>query len=317
MAESDLPTDINECLPQLVLLELPDGSVTGAVMHELRSSYHIRFAGQFVEPDEVLRGLAILRRLNAGEEYGTWRKHSNIDAISLEEAIASSPETKHGQKYVFVYRNGEWMWDIWNNPTIPGKVNYGLDLHSIADFHGTRVSAEKLKRRGGLDSVRAEKTLEGEYSMLEDAIRLLSGNPCSADDAHDYEAHPALKLLCDWWNGQAPDGSREAGFVRLYVWNDGDRIFNPCDPEEPALSTGQIDESPSFALFERDGMPSVLVRFFRGRRSNRGETGGYTTIFAADGSEAASIGLDPEEVDEAYYSLVGLEHLAAMAAIEI
>ncbi|WP_431798477.1 hypothetical protein SGO26_29875 (plasmid) [Cupriavidus metallidurans] len=57
-------------------------------------------------------------------------------------------------------------------------------------------------------------------------------------------------------------------------------------------------------------MPTILACFFRGRRFNKDDGSGGTTVFAADGSEVMSIGLEVAEVDEAYYSLIGLEYLA-------
>jgi hypothetical protein len=300
--------------PELVLIERPDRRVTGVTVREMRSSYHVAFADQFAEPEEVEKGIKTLRGLVANEQYGTWRKDADIDAASLDEAIASSSESPVGQKFVFLYRGNEWVWGIWNNPDHPKRSEAlkhlgGLDLHSVADFHGTRVSAAKRTERPGLDTVRANKTVAGPYTVLEVAIDLLEQSRLSSRDEQDYEAHPAVRHICDWWNRSAPEGSRQAGFVRLYVWNEPDRIFDACDPEEPAALADQLDTWPSYALFEHTGMPTVLGCFYRGRRFNKDDDGG-TTLFAADGTEAWSVGLDAAEVDEAYYSLVGLEKLA-------
>ncbi|QWE98134.1 MULTISPECIES: hypothetical protein [unclassified Cupriavidus] len=297
-------------IPELVLLELPNGGVTGVVMREMRSSSHVMFAGKFAELDEVERGIEILRRLDQNETYGTWRMESSIDAASLDEAITSSSESSAGQKFVSVYRGNEWLWGIWSNPSHPNRHLTGLTLESVADFHGTRVSAAKCASRRGLDSVRANQTLAGSYQVIDAAIERLHGSRLRARDKQDYEAHPAVRQLCDWWNGRAPEGNREAGTVRLYVWSDLDRIFNACDPEEPAAQASQVDTWTSYALFEQPGMPTILASFFRGRRFNKDDGTGGTTVFAADGSEVMSLGLEVAEVDEAYYSLVGLEYLA-------
>lgn len=301
--------------PELVLRELPDGCVTGVAMREMRSSFHVTFAGNFVEPEEVERGIQILRTLDQNEAYGSWKKELDVDAASLDDAIASSPESSVGQKFVFLYRGNEWLWGIWNNPDHPKRSGAlkdlaGVDLRSVADFHGTRVSVAKRGQRPGLDTVRANQTVAGPYQELEVAIDLLEQSHLRSRDKQDYEAHPAVRYLCDWWNRNAPEGSREAGVVRLYVWNETDRIFNACDPEEPAAQADQLDSWPSYALFEHPGMPTVVACFYRGRSFNKDDGTGYTTIFAADGSEASSIGLEVAEVDEAYYSLIGLENLA-------
>lgn len=301
--------------PELVLRELPDGRVTGVAMREMRSSFHVTFAGKFVEPEEVERGIQILRTLDQNEAYGSWKKELDIDAATLGDAIASSPESSVGQKFVFLYRGNEWLWGIWNNPDHPKRSGVlkdlaGVDLRSVADFHGTRVSAAKRGERPGLDTVRANQTVAGPYQVLEVAIDLLEQSSLRSSAKQDYEAHPAVRYLCDWWNRNAPEGSREAGFVRLYVWNETDRIFNACDPEEPAAQANQLDIWPSYALFERPGMPTVLGCFYRGRRFNKDDGTGGTKLYAADGSEAWDIGLEAAEVDEAYYSLIGLERLA-------
>lgn len=126
-------------IPELVLLELPNGGVTGVVMREMRASFHVTFAGKFAEPDEVERGIEILRRLDQNDMYGTWKKETDIDAASLDEAIASSPESPVGQKFVSLYRGNEWLWGIWNNPNHPKRSEAlrhlaGVDLQSVADF---------------------------------------------------------------------------------------------------------------------------------------------------------------------------------------
>jgi hypothetical protein len=301
-------------IPELVLIERQDGSVAGAVVHEMRSGYHVTFADQFAEPDEVERGIRILNALDAGEQYGTWVMARGITAASLDTAIANSPETSAGQKFVFLYRNNEWLWGIWNNPDHPDRQDVsehvrGLRLMSVADFHGTRVSAAKRATRSGLDEVRSNMALAGPYEVLEAAIEQLNGSPRSAD-TQDYEAHPAVRHLCDWWNRNAPEGSREAGYARLYVWKEIDATFEAGDPEEPARQADQFDASDCYALFERPGMPTVAAQFYRGRRFNQEDRMGVTT-FLANGNTAWSIGADLHEVDEASYSLIGLERLAA------
>jgi len=304
-------------IPELVLHESSDGSVTGVAVREMRSSYHATFAGKFAEPLEVEEGIAVLRRLAANDKYGSWKKELDVDATSLEEAIESSPESPSGQKFVLLYRGNEWLWGIWNRPNHPNRSEAlkdmaGVDLRSVADFHGTRVSAAKRAARPGLDAVRANQTVAGPYQVLEGAIDLLGESRLrSANKKQDYEAHPAVRHLCAWWNGRAPEGSREAGLVRLYVWNEKDRIFNACDPEEPAALANQMEGVRSYALFEYPGMPTVLASFFRGRRFNEDDGEGGTRILAADGSASNWVGLDIAEVDEAYYSLLCLEQLAA------
>lgn len=75
------------------------------------------------------------------------------------------------------------------------------------------------------------------------------------------------------------------------------------------MQANQAENLPSYALFDADGdRPMVLLWFLRGRRFNTGEGGG-TMIYSANGQPAYDLGLDLAEVDEAYYSLRGLESI--------
>lgn len=305
-----------ECFghPGLVLFEQPNGAVSGVVMREMKCFTHVDFADGYPEPLDAERGVEILRRMAPGDPYSTWQKESNIDAASLADAIASTPESSVGHKDVFVYRGNEWLWGIWKNParskcradTFPA----GVELTSVADLHGTRVSREKRAKRPGLESLRANQVLVGSYPVLEAATALVAKFRPEASEQSDPEAHPAVRHLCEWWNRQAPDGSREAGVVRLYVWNENAGIFNPCDPEEPPAPADQIATQPSYALFEHPGKPTVVACFYRGRSFNKDMGDDSTMTFAADGSNAYWIGREIVGVDEAQYSVVGLQNLA-------
>lgn len=300
----------NRHVPEIVLLEAADGSVTGVVMRETRCTAHVKFAGRFVEPSEVRAGIASLRRLGSDGSFSTWVKECNIDAPTIDEALSNSPESAQGQKFVLVYRDSEWLWGIWNNPNKGGPLAGSFLMSSVCDFHGTRASRAKREKRLGLERVR-ETALTGDYRALNAALHLI--HTLAVPDSsvtHDYESNPAVKSLCDWWNSIAPEGMREAGAFRVYTWHPNDRTFIAGDPEEPALQVRDSVDYSGYALFEADREPIVLVWFLRGRRFNKGENGG-TMVYCADGEEAYDIGLDLHDVDEAYYSLVGLERLAS------
>ncbi|WP_321967095.1 hypothetical protein [Burkholderia cepacia] len=300
----------NRHIPEIVLLEAADGSVTGVVMRETRYSTHVKFAGGYVEPSEVRAGIAHLRDLGPTSMFRDWAKERNIDASTIDEALLNSPESAHGQKFVLVYRDNEWLWGIWNNPNKGGPLAGSFHLTSVCDFHGTRASRAKREKRLGLERVR-ETALTGDYGSLNASLHMI--HTLAVPDsgaAHDYENNPAVKLLCDWWNSIAPEGMREAGAFRVYTWHPKDRTFIAGDPEEPALQVVDSVDYSGYALFEADREPIVLVWFLRGRRFNKGENGG-TMVYCADGEEAYDIGADLQDVDEAYYSLVGLERLAS------
>ena len=109
-------------------------------------------------------------------------KDCDISALSLDDAIAQTPETETGQKDVFVYRDSEWLSGIWNNPQKPNA--FPLKLMSLADFHGLRVSKTKRNKRVGLDVAKVNQTIPGDYDVLCSALRQLPENDTA--DKVDY-----------------------------------------------------------------------------------------------------------------------------------
>lgn len=290
--------------PTLVVHRLPDGSVSGALMRDPKSgAMQEKVAGRYVEPSEVAGFIQALRKLAPNERYGAWFKDRNIDSRDLEELAATLPETDAGQKSVLIYQDAEWMSGLWNNPC-RGGFSPGLRLSSVADFHGTPVSAAKRATRSGLDAVRKQQTLVGDCAALQDAIDEL----CLDDMrtySEDYEKSPAVAALCQWWNANAPAEMRHAALFRTYIWDAANQIFNAGDPEEPALQPSVLEDEGAFALFEMAGRPSIAVQFIRGRAFNT-DTNGGTQVYYANGKPGMDIGMDIKEVDEAYYALKGI-----------
>lgn len=290
--------------PTLVLHEMTNGRVAGALMRNSQMGRTLeKVADAFVEPDEVARIIHDLRHLQCHARYMSWYKESNIDAANLDEALASTPESESGQKEVLIYRDGEWLMGLRNNPE-KHKSGDGLHLTSVADFHGTRVSAAKRKTREGLDAVRNRQTIPGDSAVLKEALGLLRPHHLKTY-AHDYELAPAVERLCDWWNAHAPVEMQHAALFRAYIWSERDQIFISGDPEEPALQATLLAEEGSYALFELEGRPSVALQFHRGRAFNKAINGG-TQTYMANGKEGMDIGMDLNDVDEAYYALKGL-----------
>lgn len=293
--------------PILVLREAQDGKVAGALMRDSHCSIaKIHTVGDYVEPQEADALIEKLASLAPDELFFGWYKESNISANSIDAAIAMTPESDAGQKEVLVYREMEWLSGMWNNPSKPHF--YPLVLSSVADENGFRVSKAKRDSRVGLGIARAKQTIPGDYAALDKAIEPLTPADGSGENI-DYEALPAVKALCDWWNAHAPEGMRTAAVFRVYWWNSEGRIFIAGDPEEPALQADQLATNPSFALFERKGSPTVALTFYRGRAENTAIKEGGTQTYHANGEPAWDIGLDLDEVDEAYYSLEGLRGL--------
>lgn len=297
--------------PLLVLCEDETGKVDGLLMRDAHCcNVEGRLANAYVEPDEVRSLFAEVTSRPANEEIlpGLYTDYS-FKADSIDDALALTPETDGGQKNVLLYRGAEWLSGLWNNPAKPNA--FPMELMSVADFQGTRVSAEKLRTRAGLDVATGKQTIPGDYCILEQALRLLT--PHDDDDGVDYEAVPAVRALCDWWNANAPEGMRSAAFLSTYLWAPERSTFIAGNPEEPALQAEMLAKTPAYAVFERQGCPTVAISFYRGRASNKESEGG-TVTFYANGEEASTIGMDIHEVDEAYYALVGLRRLVQQMA---
>lgn len=287
--------------PSLVLLETEGGKVTGVLMSDSHSRNRARLADAYAEPHEVEDLIEELTALAPNEQFMGCYKDCNIAADSIGAAIALTPESDGGQKSVLVYREMEWLWGLWNNPSKPHA--YPLELSSVADFHGTRVSAAKRRSRNGLDIAKAKQTIPGDYDVLGQTLALLSDD--DGGEGSDYEAIPAIKSLCDWWNTHAPEAMRPAGLFRVYIWRPDRRTFVAGDPEEPALQADVLANIPAYAIFEREGCPTIALNFYRGRIFNT-ECEWGTVTYYANGKEANQIGMDLGQVDEAFYALKGL-----------
>lgn len=296
--------DPSDNFPALILLEnAVDKSVNGVLMRSGGMADLSRSIGNSsAEPLEAAGFIEQLRNLDIdGICFRSLYKESNIEAQSLGAAITSTPETLGGQKYVYLYRDNEWLFGIWNNPSKP--KSFPFSLNSIADIHGTRASDAKRQSRQDLDIVRKNITLAGNYDELLSAIAM-----SESSNSDDLEQSPGVRWLCDWWNRSAPENMRFAGCFRIYIWDESNKIFLATDPDEPACSPGVMASEPCYALFEESGQPSVQITFYKGRSCNTHE-GGISWTYYANGEKGLSLGCDLNDVDEAYYSDQGLKSL--------
>jgi hypothetical protein len=292
--------------PTLVLIERPGGGVTGALMRDPHTGRTLVRIAEAAEPGEAEATIALLRALPVDAKHLTWYKDSNIDALSVADAVAQTPETEYGQKALLVYRDAEWLSGLWNNPA-KGKSGSELNLHSVADFHGTPVSAAKRATRPGLGVARQSQTIPGDLQVLGQALLELPLHWRRDDFSGDYESFEAVQTLCAWWNANAPAEMRQAGLFRTYIWAEADQVFVPGDPEEPVVRASLLAEDGVFALFEKEGRPPVAIQFHRGRAFNTESGLGGTQTYLANGAEAMDIGMDLEDVNEAYYAVLGLQ----------
>ena len=303
-------------MPTLVLIEKPDRSVEGVVMREVGTfGSHATLADTYPEPGQAQAALQQLVELEPYAPFLRWYKESNIAASTLDEACTRAPQSPQGQKFVIVYRRDEWLWGIWNNPGLQHYAGNGsLVLSSVADFHGSRVSMAKRATRPGLDDAKGRQTIVGDGAALERALALAKMARSDEPKFGEYESHPGVKALCAWWNAAAPDNMRTAGCFRLYAWDDAKQIFLAGDPEEPAMQADVLADGGAYAIFEREGRPTIAAQFYRGREFNQEQSGG-SIVFSASGIEAYDVGLNAADMDEAYYSARGLcaPHVQAFA----
>lgn len=293
--------DASNDFPTLVIKELADSSATGVLMSDSNTcGTGVTLADRYAEPLEAEEIVGILRALNPGMRYGGWWKVANIDASSVKSAMelakARSPSE---QQVVQLYRDNEWFTGL--------SSNSSMRMTSIADFHGTRISAAKKLKRSDLSVARKAQTLQGDYPALQAAVSVSMGE--SMDDfADDYESAPSTRLLCAWWNQVAPVSHKSAATFRVYVWSSASSIFKPADSEEPAITAENLARSNSYCLFDSPEGLTFAITFMRGKEFNNFENG-YTDVYFTNGDHACSIGQALSEVDEAYYAHIGLQRL--------
>ena len=159
--------------PVLVLSERDDKSVYGVVMRSPNlESNALRFASLYCDPEEVGLILDLLMLMQPDDAFLGWFKESEIAASDLEQALAATPQTDAGQKFVLLYRTDEWLSGIWNaDRPIVERIN----LTSLADFHGIPVSLAKKRRRADLEQACDNQTVTGDYDALVKALTAAGG----------------------------------------------------------------------------------------------------------------------------------------------
>ncbi|WP_079416132.1 hypothetical protein [Thiomonas intermedia] len=192
-----------------------------------------------------------------------------------------------------------------------------------------------------LDALRKLQTIPGDYSVLQRAVAANAAfHPTDIYDGR-YEETPGVKILCDWWNANAPETAREAGAFYAYIlrsecfdyewlkYVNGPSDFNwaECDDfyksfsavTEGFIATCPLEEIPTFAIFARPGWPTVLLAFLRGRKFNRihPDFEGVTIGYFANGEVAFDVNLDinDNQVDVAYHSTEVLTELETLLSI--
>lgn len=314
--------------PTLVVQETIQGAVDGVLMWDtLMDQTEAALANVAAEPLDVqmlLRGLKHLPPDADAQSFHPllgrgWIKAANVQAPHLLQLFEQAPLKQQGRAQVLVYRHAdeEWLSGQFDREGTTDEFlapQPSLTWHSVADAHATRVSVRKRQSRGSLDVVRQAQTIQGDWTALRQALKQVT-----TQDLHaaDLEQVPAVRTVCDWWHDHAPAGMRHAEVFKVYQWIPEAQIFRPFDRDEPARDAHSFAEVPSFALFERAGLPTVAVVFGRGRAHHRrgGPYGAQT--FYANGAVAWNIGCDVTELNEARYAVEALLALAAGRRVRV
>ncbi len=148
-------------------------------------------------------------------------------------------------------------------------------------------------------------TLIGHWELMEEAISL--SQEFSRTFSHrSYEDSDAVRLLCNWWNSNAPKGQRKARAFFIGVLSDSMVSYmgyNEC----PRMFPEDFSKDASYALFPSPRGWCYVVHFVQGVAKQTRNNLGVTT-YQADGREMWTIGTD-DKVDESHYAIDGLHHL--------
>lgn len=168
-----------------------------------------------------------------------------------------------------------------------------------------------------VDLHRQNASVEMPAALFIEAIKLARSVPYAEDSAFarsvagqagGLESHPAMKLLCGWWEQNRKDGQKiKVGCAMPWIRVRNDADYWCGNPEEPTAEIGD------FAKYSTAGASLgdlALVLFLASHEHFTFDDNG-TDIYLADGQPYSSIGISKEEVqggeyDEAYYSLKAL-----------
>jgi hypothetical protein len=291
--------------PTLVVFPQPDGRLKGAVMASTMvgdAEKQLAKAMSAVRAKNAVDGLVALP---AFADYHGWFKQANFDADNLKDLVAKAPRTEAGQFAVWIFEDDHWKSGLYHSQD--GET---IRLHSKTK----PASYKPIKKGELLDWVRSNQTVKGDWSALEASIRKLALNERHFDDynTEDFEGLRAVQHLCQWWNEKAPENAREAGCFRFYVWNPKKRKFATIGQgDEPHLDEEdlkKINSSADYTLFEEPGRPTVFAFFLRGRKHNR-YVDGHTQVYQANGDVFWDIDVQPNELNEAFHSVMGLAEI--------
>lgn len=142
-----------------------------------------------------------------------------------------------------------------------------------------------------------------DVTPLVTAIRLAQEVPYRGEPYKDnWEAHPAVRELCDWWNRTGAAERRNAGTFWLWVRVADEDEYWSGYHESPSVPITQFWGKESNALFG----DNVIVVFCESREACQVNGSGCPELLTVAGEYYESVGMEKEEYHPAWYALESL-----------
>lgn len=265
--------------------------------------------GKFAyEPDTVAEYVAAASAMNAGTVHAEThlRISDSIEkAASLSEAFQRATNGVGGALF-FVYQDHQWHHGLLSHESAD---EFALDpLTGAYSVPASRFLTDRLD-----DLVLSEQDTQGPQSILDRAVQCAIGQ--KVDWLVNYENHPALRELCEWWNSTVESKRACADVFLLYIWDEPKKMFVPGDYEEPPMSAKDMRSwgSGEVAYF-RYGATTVAVIFGKGEQHYFVNDDGCVTALTATGNFMSGAWCDPYKFNVSRVSMQSLQRLPELAS---
>ncbi len=176
--------------------------------------------------------------------------------------------------------------------------------------HGTFPSKEYRQTLPGIEEI-CNKVLQGDEKILHLAIKEAQG--IVADNQKNYENHPSITMICNWWNSVANQNLACADVFKVWVWDEIKGLFIAGDYEEPPLTADGFMDSVDVAFFPYKGT-TVAIEFHKGQKYNE-FIDGWAVNYSVTGEKAEKWGLRKDELDIMNISRIAIEGLQRIPEI--
>ncbi len=119
------------------------------------------------------------------------------------------------------------------------------------------------------------------------------------EQSRNYEEHPAVKIICDWWRGHTPSPHKEAGCFEVWVRVEDDEDYWNAWHETPGRTIASFDGNGFCNARIGD---RILIEFLAKKSEFDAIYENCTMVKFVDGADYFDVGLSLEEISEAWYS---------------